>query len=197
MATRIEIDPTAMYLIWAGEGAIAEDKPGIFSVRNQGQAYFGGDLRSNVVKTAVQNPQISNTALVVTDPVTMPGGFPNRVTVSMSYENSGYRSTQLGGSPSCRVLLQYAFGINSPTWVTLTELPVNGSVTNTPSGSGYQTQISLRNALIFTHRDTRNGVFRYRAIIQFPSGPWPDTIGSSRGKQRLGLQVVSLNPPGA
>lgn len=193
MAIRIEIDPSAMFLIWAGEGAISEDKPGIFSVRNQGQAHFGGALRSEVVSTAVQNPQFSNTAMAETDPVTMPLGYPNRVTVSMSYENSGYSPIFISGSPSCRVLLQYAFGIDNPDWVTLTEFPVNGSVSNTPSGSGYQTLISLRNALTFTHRDMRNGVFRYRAIILSPNGPWPATIGSSRGKQRLGLQVVSLN----
>lgn len=193
MATRIEIDPSAMYLIWAGEGAIAEDKPGIFSVRNQGQAYFGGNLRPEVARTAVQSPQLSQTAWVTTDPVGMPAGYANRVTVSLSYENSGYRSSQLIGSPSCQVKLLYAYGTNNPDWETLTQFPVSGSITNTPSGGGFQTRISMGNALTFTHRDMRGGVFRYRAVIVSPNGPWPVTIGSSKGKQRLGLQVVSLN----
>lgn len=193
MATRIEIDPSALFLIWAGDGAISEDKPGIFSVRNMGQAYFAGNLRPEVARTAVQNPQYSNTAIAETDPVVMPSGAAIRVNVSMSYENSGYRTTQLTGSPSCQVWLQYAYGTNNPSWTTLTTLPVVGSIKNTPSGSGFQSTISLRNALTFTHRDTRGGTFRYRATIMFADSSWPVTIGSSRGKQRLGLQVVSLN----
>lgn len=193
MATRIEIDPSAMYLIWAGENAISEDNPGIFSVRSLGQAYFGGNLRPEVARTAVQSPQISSTAVVMTDPVAMPSGHAIRVNVSMYYENSGYRSTPLTGSPSCKVLLQYSHGSSSTTWTTLTSLPVIGLIKNTPSGSGQQSSISLSNAFTFIHKDTSGGTFRYRAIITSADGSWPVTIGSSRGKQRLGLQVVSLN----
>lgn len=192
MTTRIEIDPSALYLLWAGEGVISEDNPGIFSVKGGGQAYFGGGLRSEVIRTAVQNPVYSQNATVQTDPVDMPPGS-KRVVASLYYENSGYRSTPLTGNPYCQVFLDYAYGINSTTWTALTNFPVNGTITNTPSGSGYQTRISMQNAVTYTHIDNRVGRFVYRASIMFASGPWPVTIGSSKGKQRLGLQVVSLN----
>ena len=183
MAIQIEINPAKDYVVWAGDGTPSPTNPGIFSIHTGGRAFFAGSLRPEVIRTELRCSNYGP-CRVETDSYPLPQNLTRRVTAYILYENSGFSLTQVTGTP------QGVLSIGGALFNT--NVPITGSVTNTPVSGGYQVSIKVEETLVFT--DNRNVPnFKYSAGISSMTGPWPVMLGSSRGSQRLGIQVVTLN----
>lgn len=178
---RIEVtlnDPN--YLMWVGDGAKTELNRGIFSVTNVGNGYFAGNIRGNILRSAIQNPTYGNNVVTTTDQT--PTYQRQKVIVAtIDYLNVG-TGTPPGGTPATTLRLERSTN-NGATWTIISSLAITGSVTSV----GSDVRISLVGSLTYTDNTTSASQHRYRVSCIGSSGPWPYNLNQGLGFQRLTL----------
>lgn len=148
-----------------------------------GDAYFGGSLSAGVLKNAVTSSTISGTAIVETGAFGTNGG-PKIVVYSLSYNNFGFNTTDLGnGTISATISLQRSYNGGAWTAVGSVNLTGNRISEGFEPGSGYSHAFNLSGSATFTDNLAGTGNFNYRVLVTSPSG-WPYTMNTQNAQSQ-------------
>lgn len=160
----------------------------IFYLKNNGSAYFGGNLSAGVLTNKITTSSLANNATAETATFGSNGGT---ITVTLSYSYSSFGAEYFGqpangAAISAQILLQRS--INGGAFTTVATLNTSGNVVYQPSlESGNYVTEDLGGSLTYTDPSLSTQSRQYRAVLNARS-----VYGDDTTPQYILSQLISI-----
>lgn len=184
---------TSQFIMWFGpsmaESAMTEGT-GVFFIKTNGDAYFGGTLSAGLLKNGAVSTSISHTAAIETGTFGS-NGNPRNYIASIDYHWEGIAGTS-GSFTTTPSYVLYIEKWNGSAWVTLTSGTVNGTVNPDSEIAGELTFFDIEGSITFTDSSGGLTVQNLRARVDTYTFPtWSGGGGFSSVVETQRLAILS------